>query len=176
MHKLDYRVTNSYFNDFKVNLFLYLHLDISSVFFIYYAVFSIDDVEFFRETEIASCAANFIGYCWLKYLPGDFIISVRFLQGPRHGGGAPGARAPCSDPNSRDKGTQLAFGPLKLLKPKAHFTNWEGILIWIINWHNCPGRDQFQIHDIGSIFKQLPFLLLSRSVFSNYLTRFVICA
>ena len=32
MHKLDYRVTNSYFNDFKVNLFLCLHLDISSVF------------------------------------------------------------------------------------------------------------------------------------------------
>ena len=43
--------------------------------------------------------------------------------------GARGARAPCSNPNSTDEGSHLVFESLKLLKPKAHFTNSEGILI-----------------------------------------------
>ena len=57
-------------------------------------------------------------YCNVKIS----VISVCLIQGPRHRG-ARGARAPCSDPNSTDKRTYLVFGSLKLLKPKAHFTN-----------------------------------------------------
>ena len=38
-------------------------------------------------------------------------------------GGTGGTCPPCSDPNSTGKETHLVFGALKLLKPKAHFTN-----------------------------------------------------
>ena len=60
-------------------------------------------------------------------------ISYTFIYQPKYkinstqcracdiGGG--GAHAPCSDPNSTDKGTHLVFGSLKLLKLKAHLTN-----------------------------------------------------
>ena len=50
-----------------------------------------------------------------------FTLSLYVLRRARDMGG--GHVPPCSDPNSTDKGTHLVFGSLKLLKPKAHFTN-----------------------------------------------------
>ena len=46
---------------------------------------------------------------------------ILYSQGPRHRGHR-GHVPPCSDPSSRDKGTHLVFGSLKLLKPNAHLT------------------------------------------------------
>ena len=64
---------------------------------------------------------------YIKYKLSVFITCNYFL----HSSGPVSSCtcAPCSDPNYRDKGTHLVFGPLKLLKPKAHFTILEGILI-----------------------------------------------
>ena len=59
----------------------------------------------------------------------SFPISIWIQCRVRDIGGHRGHMPPCSETNSTDKGTHLVFGSLKLLKPKAHFTNWEGILI-----------------------------------------------
>ena len=57
--------------------------------------------------------------------PNNLFVKLAILQGLQHrgGGGTRSTCSPCSDPNSTDKGTHLVFGLLKLLKPKAHFTN-----------------------------------------------------